>query len=358
MKTYTLSLSANGGLQALIRSAISAFVAGMALLSASQAVAALQVAMMPSYGQSPAYGNAQMNTAIEVWGRAWGGTANYNCTLDYGDGTSFTWNAQSESQVNYYIGASHTYTTSGRKTVTLTVTDASAVTVSRQATINVIVTPTHAERINMAIEKGLLYMYKLKTDYGDGYRYYWNHPSGSYNINSCTAFNVLAFEENGHLPNNNDVTDIYAMTARRGMNYLLNNTLIGTGSMSISSQTYGNPDSNGNGVGRSLYGLGSTTTDGTYISALTHLAFIMSQPNGEAARTNVIAAGAGGPFNTMTFSNLLADIYDQYAYAQGDASYPGGFGYTVNSADGGRFDGSSQGWMYLVGLLGKCYELN
>lgn len=178
------------------------------------ASAQVKVAVMPSYSQSQNYGNVAINEAVTVWGRTWGGTAPYNYTLDFGDGSAAASGTASDPK---FISASHTYASAGLKTVTLTVTDSASNTKSKTATLRVLLTPTHQERVNMAIEKGLLYLYQNQTLPG-GEKAYWD-GTGEYPMGSNGAA-LLAFEENGHLPGNDYESDVYAETVQRGINYI------------------------------------------------------------------------------------------------------------------------------------------
>lgn len=319
----------------------------------ASALADIKVAMMPSNGQIPSYANAAKDGAIEVWGRAWGGTAPYTATLDFGDGTAqATWAGQTEAQAKFYLGASHTYTTGGKKTVTLTVTDSLGASVSRQAIVNVINAPAHEDKINMAIEKSLLWLYKNKTDMGDG-RFNWG-TSGVY-YRGGTGFPVLAFEENGHLPDNDVESDIYAETVQGGLNYILNN---GTGSyinLTVHSDGTVNRDydSNGNGKGASL---DDANDHGTYAGASMAMALIMSQTSAAAAQAKIVNAGtanSGGPFAGKSYYEVVTDVFDLFGWAMGDGSYRGGYAYRINSTSQTRYDGSSQQWPLLAMAAGK-----
>ena len=187
----------------------------------ADAQAQLKVSVMPSHSQSANYGKAAINQAITVWGRTWGGTGAQTYVLDFGDGTATATGSVTNAN---YIGASHVYTTGGLKTFTLTVTDSTATSVSRSGVIRVIAGPVHADRVHMAIEKGLLNLYQNYTVV-DVDRIYWYNPLSAGHTTDygagATSSAILAFEENDHLPGENDVEEIYAETIRRGLNTFL-----------------------------------------------------------------------------------------------------------------------------------------
>jgi hypothetical protein len=295
----------------------------------------LKACMMPSYNQQLTYANAVLNEPIMVWGRAWGGVPPYAYTLDFGDGSTPAVGSVSDPM---FIGEEHTYTSGGSKTVTLAVTDGGAQTQTRQAVIKVFLTPTHDMRVNMAVEKGLIWIYRNQTTV-DSNRVHWASSGDEYDV-AAAGVAVLALEENGHLLFNNYETDIYAETVQKGLNWLVDN---GYGTYySIYPHSDGidvrDSDSNGNGKGAYLY-------NGTYANAIGTAALILSQPTALAASNTVISSG---PFTGVSYFDLVEDIFDQYSFCQGDGSYRGGWRYRLNevnapAVDGG-YDGSAQQW--------------
>jgi len=292
-----------------------------------------QISMMPSYSQNSTYANTVLNDSVTVWGRVWSGVAPYAYTLDFGDGSDPATGSVNDPK---FIGQSHAYTSGGSKTATLSVTDGLGRTVTRQAVIRVFLTPTHDLRVNMAIEKGLLWIYRHQTVV-DTNRVNWGAGGDEYDV-AAGGFNVQAMEENGHLMLNDDHADIYAETVRKGLNWLVNNSYCLR--TAISMQTSGDPDSNGNGKGAYLY-------DGVYANGIGTAALIMALPSAQAASNTVIT---GGPFDGMTYFTLVQDIFDQYSFNQGDAEhgYLGGWRYPMSPSDScfnqGGYDGSAQQW--------------
>ena len=314
-------------------------------LMPSQAEAAnLSVAMMPSYNQQSTYANAMLSTPIMVWGRTWGGTGPYTYNLNFGDGTTAASGSVADPTC---IGQNHTYASGGSKTVTLVVNDSASHSVTNTAVIKVFSSATHDICVNMAVEKGLFWIYRNQTT-SDTNTTYWAYSSGEYLI-AAAGFNVLAMEENGHFMYNDYSADIYAETVRKGLNWLVGdnhgsaNYNSSCATATINTQTSGNPDSNGNGKGAYLIG------NPIYANAVGTAALIMSQPSALAASNTLITSGT---FSGYSYFTLVQDIFDQYSWSQGDgnaASFLGGWRYNMTSAngpyaDGSGYDGSAQQW--------------
>ena len=299
----------------------------------------LWLAMMPSYSQNPAYANVTINDTakpITVWGRAWNGTPPYTYDLDFGDGSAHYTGTTSDTK---FIGTTHVYTSSGTKTATLTVTDAAGKTESRSAKIRVLLASTHDDRINMAIEKGLIQLYQQQTVLDDN-RVYWNVYGWNNQLSSGpSGATVLAFEENGHLPDYDDEEWIYSETVRRGLNHILD---FGQGSRNaIPAHSDGiavrTSDWNGNGTGAYI-------TNETYANSFGAMAIVLSQRTAANAQNKIIKSG---PFTGMTYYELVEDVIEQYAWSQGDGGNRGGMIYTPSSQNNG-FDGSTQNWPPLL----------
>ncbi len=64
------------------------------------------VSMMPSYNQSLTYGNAAINTPIQVWGRVSGGSGSYGAySLDFGDGTPVATGTVDNANTTFGVGS-------------------------------------------------------------------------------------------------------------------------------------------------------------------------------------------------------------------------------------------------------------
>lgn len=304
----------------------------------------LKVSMMPSYTQNPTYANAAINTSINVWGRVWGGTAPYTYRMSYGDGTTDTTGNVTNIK---YITAPHTFTTSGSKTVTLTVTDSTGASASRSSVVRVLPTVSLDDRVNIAIEKALVYLYTSSTELNAD-RIHWYSYNDDYGFGTTGAC-VLAFEEQGHLPGNDSVEWVYTDTVRRGLNTLLS---VGTGDVRGAMQNIADHsdgiavrdvDTDNDGKGAYLWNGGH----GTYVNSFAGMAVIFAYRNPAAAQAAIIPSG---PFANMSYYDLVTDLLDTFKWCMGDGAYRGGYGYSVTVTGEARWDGSSQQWPVL------CYK--
>jgi hypothetical protein len=280
---------------------------------------------MPSNTVSTAYANALAGVGIDVWGNARGGTPPYTYKIEFGDGTSST-GAVSDP---HYIGEAHSYATAGPKTMTLTVYDAGGDSSKSQSLINVSAVPTKQVRINMAIEKGLLFLYL--SQYPEGYWF------DTYGYTGATGASLLAFQENGHLATNDFDQDIYAEFVRRG----LNNLLLNATTFTIYDQPAGNPDADGDSLGAYL-------NYDNYANGIGLLGLLGAHPSAESAQADMIEVG---PYTGQSVYDFMVDAIDQLAFSQNDSLYGyyrGGWQYAINTPAYGAADNSAVQWPALV----------
>ena len=326
---------------ALIASSLALFPA-----PARTAVTAVEpeVNTMPSYLQSVTYANALANQAIAVWGNVRGDNAVGGAySLDFGDGTAPLTGTVADID---YIGADHTYTTVGLKTMSLIVTDTRGITDTSESLIRVFPTPATREvEINMAIEKGLLYLYNTQDAAG------WWQDTLYYGI-GATGLAVLAFEENGHLPTNNTQEDIYAEAVMDGLTWLLTahevvDTITahddGTGIQYtyVQSATMAGP-----GVGASFW---AQNSHDHYTNSCATLALLGGFHSLSAAQTNVVS-NTSSLFNGWTYYEILEKTIDRFSYNMGDFAYRGNWRYYSNNPpphlEG--WDGSAIQWPLII----------
>lgn len=337
------TLSGCGAAHRLFFSLVMLFMTAFAIDASAQGP--LTVSMMPSYSQNLTYANAAINEPIQVWGRVSGGTGTYNTyTLDFGDGTPPITGSVNNSFTTFQIGgrdfiqSTRAYTTGGSKTVTLTVSDSSGASASRTAVIRVLLNPTHDERVNMAIEKGLIYLYRTqqRTTLGGQSVSYW-YSSGGAGANAAVGASLMCFGENGHLASNDPALDVYADTVTRGIKW----TVTRGRNMAIGMQTDGNPDANGNG--RGIY-----FDDGVaYAHGFMTMGVINAFPNAAAAQAATIppALWSGGGAVPANYYDFIQDSLDQFSWSQGDTGYKGWhYQMTTSNSGGGGFDGSTHQW--------------
>ena len=326
----------------------------MAAMAVNASAAALTVSMMPSYSQNLTYANAAINQGIQVWGRVSGGSGTYTTyTLDFGDGTAAATGTVNNGFTSFQIGgpdfiqAMHTYTTGGSKTVTLTVSDNAGATASRSAVIRVLLAPTHDENVNMAIEKGLIYLYRNQSRYTTAGNVVTQWGSGGEYGNGASGAALMSFAENGHLYTSNPVDYVYAETVKRGCGHLVTKGR----NMAITAQPDGNPDSNGNGRGI-YYDDAQSYPHGFITMGLTN-AF----PDAAAAQAATIPAGlwVGGGTAPATYYDFVRDTLDQLSYNQGNAAPYKGWHYGMNTdnSGGGGYDGSTHQWPTIAILTAK-----
>lgn len=287
-----------------------------------------RVNTMPSYNTSTQYANALAGDSLQVWGNVSGGLVPYSYKLDYGDGVVDTGSVSDP----HFIGGYHTYATAGTKTIKLTVYDAVGDSTSDESVIRVFAAATSQIRINMAIEKGLLYLYL--NQYEDG------HWHDGYSGTAATGGACLAFEENGHLPTNDFDSDIYAEFVRKGMDYLLGSAY----TYDISDTTYhyhGNPDSDGDG-------LGAYFNSDTYANGIGLLAILGAFRSADDAESDLITVGL---YIGQSHYDFIVDALDQLAYSQTDSVsgvVRGGWQYRVDTYNYGSSDNSAVQWPGLV----------
>ncbi|TAK58558.1 MAG: T9SS type A sorting domain-containing protein [Bacteroidetes bacterium] len=283
----------------------------------------MRVNTMPGNEVSITYANALVGQEIDVWGNAHGGHFPQYFILDYGDGTVDS----GEVTDQHYIGFKHTYATAGPKTIRLTVTDDSGYTDTDESVIRVYPLPSQQIRTNMAIEKGLLYLYL--NQYPDGR---WTDNSSAI---AATGASLLSFQENGHKHTNDIDEDIYAEYVGLGLDYLFNQAAV----YNISSQPAGDPDSDGDGIG--VY-----FSNDTYTNGIANLAVIGAHTNAADAQADTIRTGA---YAGHSYYDYAVDMVDQWAFSQTDAGYygRGGWRYGVATPNYGSQDNSTTQWAAL-----------
>lgn len=320
---------------------VSATNSGGTTLSAIQRI--FKVAVMPSYNQGPKYAKVMVGASRNVWGRVWGGTAPYTYSFDYGDGSALV--TGSVTNVNY-VQTDKIYATAGTKRFTLKITDASGSVSARSGTIRVLPYQSTADRVDMAIEKGLVYLYRNPTtstvDPANRIYWQWGQAEGHEFSIGTTGVALLAFAENEHLPAEDPVEEIYAPTATRARNFLLGSAK----EINITNHTDGievrDSDSNDNGKGVHFFGTGGHIT---YSSNQAAIALIMSVRNETEAKSFLVPHGplAG----TRTYYELIRDVCDNLLWAQGDGAVRGAFRYDLATTNQ-TYDASTMQWPSLA----------
>ena len=277
-----------------------------------------RVNVMPTYYTWP-------NREIIIWGNVhWGDseTGNYEWVV----GDSVYTGAVADA---HYIAVNHTLTTFGVFTARLTVTDGNGASDADEVRINVLADVTETRRLT-AIEDGLRYLYL--SQYANGY---WHNTSYEYGVGT-TGLAILAFENQGHLPNNDTDTDIYAEYVKLGLDWLFNSGRVGV--VDIDEELAGDPDTNGDGKG--VY-----VTSHNYANGIALLSIVASNTPNE-----VITSGPATYVNGVTYYDFMVNAVDCLAWSQTDTNRAGrgGWRYSVSTHDEGTSDNSAVQWPALA----------
>jgi hypothetical protein len=278
---------------------------------------------MPSYAQGQAYGKAVAGTARDVWGKTWGGVAPYTYQFDFGDGTS----ASGAVTDTNYIKTTKSYSSAGSKNYTLKITDANGSVSTRSGVIRVLSVSALADRVHLAMEKGLVYFY-LNPTVIDADRVYYNWSTRGLEDEhtvGTTGLALAAFAEHDHLPDEDAVEEIYAPLTYRIRNTLLNlasSTTISNHSNGLAVQT---SDINANGKGVKFIGM-------VYADSIAAMAVALSlRSETQAKALNV----PYGPLrNLQTMHSFVQDSTEQLLWSMGDGtSLRGAFEYYTTNAN-------------------------
>ncbi|WP_177418125.1 PKD domain-containing protein, partial [endosymbiont of Lamellibrachia barhami] len=242
---------------------------------------------------------------------------------DFGDGTQ---SAVTDVIDSYDLSVTHLYPNALQGTpfvATLTVWD--SLGQSGSDTYNVVVkTRDQSVETNIAIDEGLWYLHQLQTRTTDsGYRL-GNWTSG--NSVAATASSIQAFEVNGHFEGGDNRENPYVETVDRGFKYLFTQMA----SQAIGVQAYGEPDTNGNGIG-----IDTGANNVGYIGGMVMDAIASSG----SPLTRTITGGAD--ILRRSYFDILTDMADQYSWGQYDHdTFGGGWRYSWNQAP----DNSAAQW--------------
>lgn len=204
---------------------------------------------------------------------------------------------------------------------------------------------TEAEK-RAAIDSGLAYLATqqnaLDGYFGTGGTDYLLAQTGS----ALTAF----LEEKANWGAN---TATYQAVVNKGLNYLLSNASV----VPIATQTWGNPDKDGNGVGVKFYPGGANSRD-TYVTGLVLPAIASSGTPNTLVTVGPLAgrtdgSGAGGGW---TYKDVVQNTIDYFAFGQNDAAniYEGGWRYFANQ---GSSDQSTTQWPIIAALYASKMDV-
>ena len=167
----------------------------------------------------------------------------------------------------------------------------------------------------MAIDNGLWYLHGKQSPSESAGILYGQWAFSSYTA-SPTASATQAFEINGHLELGDVTEDPYVETVSRGLHSMF--AKLTTTAMTI--QTYGNPDSNANGIG-----VGVNSSRPIYEGGM-----VMDAIAGSGSAGTFADTGPSGVLN-RSYADIAQDMIDQYAWGQyNSATVGGGWRYSWN----------------------------
>ncbi len=198
---------------------------------------------------------------------------------------------------------------------------------------------TLAVDVNMAIDRGLWNLHKrlsLGTSNGVDVGYWTNSSSRP----AATASGLLAMQANAHFESGDRAEDPYVDDVARGLAGLMTDL----SSFPISAQTYGNPDTNGNGFALECAGSYPPYVVGQVVDAIV----------GTRTPNKVTVTG---PNNVLgrTYRDITTDLLEAYYFGQSESgSARGGWRYAWNY---GSSDNSVSQW-YAIGALAVVRDPN
>jgi len=182
-------------------------------------------------------------------------------------------------------------------------------------------------RINIAIDKGLWYLYKNMVTSYSAYHTFDGSPYGVWSYSSYyaspTASVIHAFQINGHKETGDENEDPYVDAVERGFNWLFNGYYSSGTYPMLQPYSIGvvhgsdNPDSRPNGIGIQVrdYGYRPVYEGGMIMDAI-----VASGTPGADSGRDFDSDGT-----TDTYAEVLQDMVDMYAWGQCD-SYQAGYG--------------------------------
>ncbi|RRS34687.1 MAG: hypothetical protein OI74_04590 [Gammaproteobacteria bacterium (ex Lamellibrachia satsuma)] len=251
---------------------------------------------------------------------------------DFGDGTSSAVTTITDA---HDLSMSHTYPDAPAGTPFVAILKVwDSLGQMGQDNYNVVVKPkTLNTEINVAIDEGLWYLHQEQTrTMAEGYETgYWTSNARA----SATASSIQSFLINGHLESVDPAEDPYQETVVRGLRQLFRDL----GTVDIATQTYGEPDTNGNGIGIET---GQNSSGAQPIYQGGQVMDAIASTGTPLARTITGAAN----INRRSYFDILTDMADQFGWGQTEQGSGGGWRYSWNSS----IDNSAAQWG-AIGLL-------
>jgi PKD repeat protein len=245
---------------------------------------------------------------------------------DFGDGSPVE-----EGWIDdpYAIEARHTYVGDiGDKFVaTLTVWGAFGWSASDTYTVQIYDGSIFGVQKDVAIDEGLWFQHKAAVRFRSAGQEMavWERHSNPIGVNASV---IQAFQVHGHRPGGDPWEDPYVEDVQAGLNAMLASSVLAP----ASTQSAGDPDSNGNGVGIGIY---ENYGHSIYESGLALMALASSGAPDRVAQTGPVDWVRG-----RTYEGIVRDMADWFAWGQNDEGASGyedwargGWRYQPNSGD-------------------------
>jgi hypothetical protein len=208
-----------------------------------------------------------------------------------------------------------------------------------------VIAATEAEK-RLAIDNGLAWLATQQQPNGS-----WLYAGGSAPEHTATTAAVLL----AFLDEQSNWAMDYSSNVASGFDYLLAQAALVT----ISPQTAGNPDSDGNGVGVKFV-LGGANGRDTYVTGLVIPAFARSGTPTALVATGPLAGRSDGtgPAGAWTYRDVVVNATDYFAFGQNEAStgvHRGGWRYYANY---GTSDNSTAQWPPIAYLFAGSMGIN
>ena len=334
----------------------------------------LKVITMPSWKSDHSWGNAVVGENISVWGAVLGdniNNVNYKVTLKvnnvaitsapnviaakeadvpaFGPSLPTIPNQLYYYAYNHYLGYDCKFQKSGCYKIVLEVrnkinnkvldSNISFVKVFDSALPQATLDPI---RVNMMIDKGLLYLFKNAVLELDLSRVKWYANStaslllwgvGDKYLGG-TASALIAFENQNHLYSNKLRSDPYADVVSKGLNFLILQSL-NTSALPIHADgAHGSPNCDVNGDGDGYYFLSQSN----FTNSLGYEAIIMANLNGADATVHTTNGG-------MKYSKLVQNAIEHIYWNQEDILYRGAWPLVNNTPSStSAYDGTIEQW--------------
>ena len=188
-------------------------------------------------------------------------------------------------------------------------------------------------RVNIAIDRGLWFLYKSKV--ASGPYYFWASYGGYYSAPTAAA--LQAFQINNHKETGDFSQDPYAEVVQKGLQYLFVNRLR---TVAIAAQAYGNPE---NSTPPNNLGIETNQGNAPYETGQVMDAIIAS-----GTPDAVVTVGPAGIIG-RTYKGIVQDMCDMYAWGQNDSGgvgAGGGWRYDWNNSS----DNSVNAWA-AIGMI-------